>query len=459
MTTLSPTPAAAPATLADWLAHCERLHPTTIDLGLARVQQVRAHLGLQLDVPVFTVAGTNGKGSTCAMLEAILGQAGYRTAVYGSPHLVHFEERLRLNGEVVRAEVLLPHFAAVEAARVATGVSLTYFEFTTLAILRCIAAQPLDAAILEVGLGGRLDAVNVIDADCAVITSIDLDHMDWLGPDRESIGREKAGIMRAGRPVIVSDPVPPQSVIDHAEAIGADLWCFGRDFNYAGDRQQWGWSGRGRRCNALGYPALRGANQLINASGVLAALEAMRPRLPVPAQAVRNGLAFVELPGRFQVVPGQPTLVLDVAHNPHAAAVLAQNLDQMGFFPRTHVVLGAMADQDLAGLAAPLLPLVDAWYLTDLATPRAATASQLAAAIEAAREARPAGGAPLPAAMLHRSSDPHQALMAALGAADPADRIVVFGSFHTVGGILQQGLPRRGAAHLGGTSSTPINAA
>ena len=234
MTTLSPTPAAAPATLADWLAHCERLHPTTIDLGLARVQQVRAHLGLQLDVPVFTVAGTNGKGSTCAMLEAILGQAGYRTAVYGSPHLVHFEERLRLNGEVVRAEVLLPHFAAVEAARVATGVSLTYFEFTTLAILRCIAAQPLDAAILEVGLGGRLDAVNVIDADCAVITSIDLDHMDWLGPDRESIGREKAGIMRAGRPVIVSDPVPPQSVIDHAEAIGADLWCFGRDFNYAG---------------------------------------------------------------------------------------------------------------------------------------------------------------------------------------------------------------------------------
>jgi dihydrofolate synthase/folylpolyglutamate synthase len=420
---------------------------------------VRDHLGLRLDVPVFTVAGTNGKGSTCAMLEAILGQAGYRTAVYGSPHLVHFEERLRLNGELVRAEALLPHFAAVEAARVATGVSLTYFEFTTLAILHCIAAQPLDVAILEVGLGGRLDAVNVIDADCAVITSIDLDHMDWLGPDRESIGREKAGIMRPGRPVIVSDPVPPQSVIDHAEAIGADLWRFGRDFNYAGDRQQWGWSGRGRRWNSLGYPALRGANQLVNASGVLAALEAMRPRLPVPAQAVRNGLALVELPGRFQVVPGQPTLVLDVAHNPHAAAVLAQNLDQMGFFPRTHAVLGAMADKDLAGLVAPLLPLVDAWYLTDLATPRAATAQQLETAIGAARGARPADGAPLPAAMLHRSSDPHQALLAALKAADLADRIVVFGSFHTVGGVLQQGLPRLGAAHVGGTSSTPINAA
>lgn len=436
-------------TLSDWLAHCERLHPTTIDLGLERVQRVREHLGLRLDMPVFTVAGTNGKGSTCAMLEAILGQAGYRTAVYGSPHLVRFEERLRLNGEVVRAEALLPHFEAVEAARAATGASLTYFEFTTLAILRCIAAQPLDAAILEVGLGGRLDAVNIIDADCAVITSIDLDHTDWLGPDRESIGREKAGIMRAGRPAIVSDPVPPRSVIDHAEALGADLWLVGRDFNHAGDRQQWGWSGRGRRYNALGYPALRGANQLINASGVLAALEAMRPRLPVPAQAVRNGLALVELPGRFQVVPGQPALVLDVAHNPHAAAVLAQNLDQMGYFPRTHAVLGAMADKDVAGLVAPLLPLVDTWHLTDLPLARAASAAALAGAIEQARAARPAGAAPLPQASVHRHADPEVALKAALAAADPADRIVVFGSFHTVGGVLQKGLPRLGAAHLG----------
>lgn len=436
-----------PQTLSDWLAHCERLHPVTIQLGLDRVQRVRERLGLQFDVPVYTVAGTNGKGSTCAMLEAILLQGGYRTAVYGSPHLVHFEERLRLNGDVVRAEVLLPHFAAVEAAR--QGESLTYFEFTTLAILHCIAAQSLDVVILEVGLGGRLDAVNIIDADCAIITSIDLDHMDYLGPDREAIGREKAGIMRAGRPVIVSDPVPPRSVIDHAEALGADLWRFGRDFNYAGDRQQWNWSGRGRRYNAMAYPALRGANQLINASGVLAALDAMRPRLSVPAQAVRNGLAMVELPGRFQVVPGQPALVLDVAHNPHASAVLAQNLDQMGYFPRTHAVLGAMADKDLAGLVGPLLPLVDVWYLCDLPTPRAATAEALCSVLRAARAARPAGAAPLPVEVLHCSSDPQQALDAAVKAADPADRIVVFGSFHTIGGVLQHGLPRLGAAHVG----------
>ena len=438
---------AMPQTLSDWLAHCERLHPVTIALGLDRVQRVRERLGLAFEVPVFTVAGTNGKGSTCAMLEAILLQGGYRTAVYGSPHLVHFEERLRLNGDVVQAEVLLPHFAAVEAAR--GDESLTYFEFTTLAILHCMAAQPLDVVILEVGLGGRLDAVNIIDADCAVITSIDLDHMDYLGPDRESIGREKAGIMRAGRPVVVSDPVPPQSVIDHAAALGADLWLFGRDFNYAGDRQQWGWSGRGRRYNAMAYPALRGANQLVNAAGVLAALDALRPRLSVPAQAVRNGLALVELPGRFQVVPGQPTLVLDVAHNPHASAVLAQNLDQMGYFPRTHAVLGAMADKDIAGLVGPLLPLVEVWHLCDLPTPRAATAEALRAAIEQARAARPAGSAPLPAATLHVHPDPQQALAAALKGADPADRIAVFGSFHTVGGVLQHGLPRLGAAHVG----------
>lgn len=446
-------------TLSDWLAHCERLHPATIELGLERVQRVREQLGLRFDVPVFTVAGTNGKGSTCAMLEAILMQAGYRTAVYGSPHLVRFEERMRLNGEVVAPELLLPHFEAVEAARLATGQSLTYFEFTTLAILRAMSVQPLDAVILEVGLGGRLDAVNIIDADCAVITSIDLDHMDWLGPDREAIGREKAGIMRPGRPVVVSDPVPPQSVVDHAEALGADLWRFGRDFNYAGDRQQWGWSGRGRRWNALGYPALRGANQLINAAGVLAALEAMRPRLPVPAQAIRNGLALVELPGRFQVVPGQPTLVLDVAHNPHAAAVLAQNLDQMGYFPRTHAVLGAMADKDLAGLVAPLLPLVDTWHLCALDIGRAASPEQLREAIEAAAARRPAGSAPLPPMRVVLHADPVSALGESLKGADPTDRIVVFGSFHTVGGVLQKGLPRLGAAHVGPAAGIPTNAA
>ncbi|MEY2687009.1 MAG: hypothetical protein RL375_1207 [Pseudomonadota bacterium] len=459
--------------LADWLAHGERQHVKSIDLGLDRVAQVRDALGLRMHAPVFTVAGTNGKGSTCAMLEAILLQAGYRVAVYTSPHLVQFEERLRINGNAVRGEQLLPHFAAVEAARGSVG--LTYFEFTTLVILRCIAAQTLDAVILEVGLGGRLDAVNVIDADCAIVTAIDIDHTDFLGHTRESIGYEKAGILRTGRPAIIGDPVPPASVIDHAREIGAELWCFGKDFNYAGDRLQWSWSGRGRRHNSLGYPALRGANQLINASGVLAALEAMRPQLPVTAQAVRNGLAMVELPGRFQVVPGQPTLVLDVAHNPHAAAALSHNLDQMAYFPRTHAVFGAMADKDLPALVAPLLPLVDHWFCCDLPTARAASGEALAsmlrgltapgpvsvggagAQVAGTRTAPPTGAtgtlarrpAGLPPVSVEACSGPVAALHKALTGADPADRILVFGSFYTVGGVLQQGLPRLGAAHLG----------
>ena len=331
-----------PMDLQHWLAHAERLHPVGIDLGLERVRAVYERMKLRLDVPVITVAGTNGKGSTCAMLEAILRQAGYKTAVYGSPHLVHFTERLMLGGEPVEASVLAAHFEQVEAARGDT--SLTYFEFTTLAILSCIAAGGVDVAILEVGLGGRLDAVNVVDPDVAVITSIDLDHMDFLGPDRESIGREKAGIMRAARAVVISDPVPPQSVLDHAAQLGADLRRHGVDFVAQGDNQQWSWQGRSRRYSGLAYPALRGANQLINAAGVLAALETLHHRLPVTAQAVRNGLALVDLPGRFQMVPGRPALVLDVAHNAHAASALAENLDAMGFYPATHAVFGAMAE-------------------------------------------------------------------------------------------------------------------
>ncbi len=421
-------------TLDDWLAHCERLHPSTIDLTLDRVVAMRDRLSLHFVAPVVTVAGTNGKGSTCAMLESILGSAGYRVGVYTSPHLVRFEERCRIGGSVVDADALLPHFEAVESAR--QGMTLTYFEFTTLVFARLMAATPLDAVVLEVGLGGRLDAVNAFDTDCAIVTSIDIDHTAFLGFDRESIGREKAGILRAGKPAIVGDPEPPASVLDHAAAIGADLWCFGRDFNYAGDRQQWNWVGRGRRLNALAYPALRGANQLLNASGVLAGLEALRDKLPVPLQSVRQGLATVELPGRFQIVPGQPALVLDVAHNPHAVATLAANLDQMGFYPRTHAVFGAMRDKDLAGIVARIAPLVDAWYLCDLPTPRAAAAAELASLL-------PANAA----RSLH--GDASSALRAAVEAAEPADRIVVFGSFYTVGDVLKGGLPRLVARHVG----------
>ncbi len=425
-------------TLQDWLAHCEQLHPHAIDMGLDRVKAVAERLALHFEGPVITVAGTNGKGSTCAMLEAILLEAGYRTGVYTSPHLVHFEERCRLHGESASAEALAQAFAQVEAAR--GEVSLTYFEFSTLAILWLMAQSNLDVVILEVGLGGRLDAVNIIDPDCAVITSIDIDHTQLLGHGREQIGLEKAGIMRAGRPVVVSDPVPPDSLIAHAQAVGADLWRLGQDFNFSGDKQQWAWAGRGRRYSGLAYPALRGANQLVNASGVLAALEVLRPRIPVTAQAVRNGLALVELPGRFQIVPGEPVLVLDVAHNPHSVAALALNLDAMGFYPTTHAVFGAMADKDLQAMLERLGPLMDRWYFTDLPLPRAATAAQLQQQWQALNRRADATSS------THAS--PEAALQAAIAAAGGADRIVVFGSFYTVGGVLKDGIPRLHAKHL-----------
>lgn len=447
-----------PTSLTEWLAHCERQHPqgiSGIELGLDRVQRVARRMGLCMPCPVITVAGTNGKGSTCAMLEAIYSEAGYRTGVYTSPHLVHFQERCRIGRDMVAPEALLPAFAEVEQARRGDGgaddtgvVVLTYFEFTTLAILRTLSRSGIDVAILEVGLGGRLDAVNIIDPDCAVITSIALDHMALLGPDRESIGYEKAGIMRTGRPVVVSDPAVPQSVLDRAREVDADLWRIGLDFHFAGDQQQWGWathpSRGGRRYSGMAYPALRGANQLVNASGVLAAIETLRSRLPVTAQAVRNGLAMVELPGRFQIVPGQPTLVLDVAHNPHSVAALAENLDAMGFYPVTHAVFGAMADKDLGAMLARIAPLIDRWHLTDLPLARASRAVDLAQLLEA-RQLVP-GTAKSVVAGCHAT--PREALARAVFEADPADRIVVFGSFHTVGGVLGEGVPRLAAKHL-----------
>jgi dihydrofolate synthase / folylpolyglutamate synthase len=429
-------------TLADWLAYAERLHPKAIDMGLARVKTVADRMGLKFDCPIITVAGTNGKGSTCAMLEAILLEAGYRTGVYTSPHLVDFEERCRVRGDIVNATDLVAACARVERARALNDseITLTYFEFTTLAIMQLLIDAKLDVVILEVGLGGRLDAVNIFDTDCAIITSVDLDHMELLGNTRELIGFEKAGIMRPGKPVVVSDPVPPQSVIDHAAAVGADLWKFGTDFNFSGDKQQWGWAGRGRRYAGLAYPALRGANQLMNASGVLAALTALRDVLPVTAQAVRVGLSMVELPGRFQIIPGQPTLVLDVAHNPHSVAALAENLDAMGFYPCTHAVFGAMADKDVAPMLARMGPLIDKWYFTDLPTARAATGEVLQAKWQASNTRKDA--------VASAYKTPESALQAAVATADPADRIVVFGSFYTVGGILKGGLPRLFAKHL-----------
>jgi dihydrofolate synthase / folylpolyglutamate synthase len=422
-----------PTTLADWLAALETMHPKAIDMGLERVAQVKQRLGIRFDCPVIIVGGTNGKGSTCAMLESILLQAGYRVGLYTSPHLLDFNERARINGEPASDDMLVENFAAVEQQR--ADISLTYFEFTTLAILRLFAAANLDVVILEVGLGGRLDAVNVIDADVAIVTSVDIDHTEYLGDTREQIGFEKAGIFRAGRAAICGDPVPPKSLVEHAQAIGADLWLFGRDFNYSGDKQQWNFGGRAQRRNSLGYPSLRGANQLLNASAALAALEALRNRLPVGAQEVRNGLVMVDLPGRFQVLPGRPTVVLDVAHNPHAAATLAQNLANMGFHRYTYAVFGAMHDKDIAGVIAQLKEHIDHWCLTDLPLPRAATALQLKQKLlEAGVVPSDEPGAEC---TIQTFETPAAAFTNAQGRAGENDRIAVFGSFLTVAGVMR----------------------
>jgi dihydrofolate synthase/folylpolyglutamate synthase len=345
---------------------------------------------------------------------------------------VHFTERARLDGQPATDAQLVEQFEAVEAARGHTP--LTYFEFTTLAVLRLFQQQAPDVSILEIGLGGRLDAVNIVDADCAIVTCIDIDHAEFLGDTRERIGWEKAHVWRTGRPAILTDPVPPQSALDYAAEIGADLWRFGRDFNYSGDRQQWGYGGRGQRRNSLAYPALRGANQLLNASGALAALESLRDRIPVSAQAVRQGLATVELPGRFQVLAGRPSVVLDVGHNPHAVAHLAANLDSMGFFPYTYAVFGMMADKDIAGTIAHLRGRVDHWLCVDLPGPRAARASELARYLHEAGIVPGRGEDAERTISCHAS--PREALAVARERADENDRIVVFGSFLTVADVL-----------------------
>ena len=412
--------------LDQWLSHLETAHPVGIDMGLARITRVKESLGLKFACPVITVGGTNGKGSTCAFLESILLAAGYKVACHTSPHLLRFNERARMNGADVSDADLLKAFERVEQARcrLSDPPTLTYFEFTTLAIMDIFANASVDAVILEVGMGGRLDAVNIVDADCAIVTSIDLDHMAYLGKTREAIAFEKAGIFRTRAIAICADPMPPTSLINHANAIGADLWLMGKDYSFTGDQQQWGWTGRGKRFSGLGYPALRGANQLLNASAVIAALIALHDRLPVSAQDIRNGLALVELPGRFQVLPGRPTVVLDVAHNPHAAATLAESIEAMAYHPYTYAVFGAMADKDIDGVLKPLLNTVDYWYCTDLPTPRAASASDLAKRLRAFNKE----------ALVFM--DPGAAYQAALDKAGEGDRILVFGSFYTVSGVM-----------------------
>jgi len=417
-----------PATVEAWLAYLETLHPKGIALGLDRVRAVAAKLDATIACPVITVTGTNGKGSTCAMLEAILRSAGYRVGLYTSPHLVRYHERVRVGGIEVTDAELLEAFGVVEDARLATAdvqgqpILLTYFEFGTLAALWLFARAGLEALVLEVGLGGRLDAVNIVDADVAVLTSVDIDHVEYLGAEREGIGREKAGIFRRGKPAVCGDRDPPASVIAVAAAVGAILHVAGRDFGHVAEGMQWRYSGQRERFG-LPFPALRGKYQLGNAAVVLATLDLLRDRLPVSAGALRDGLLNVVLPGRFEVLPGRPTIVLDVAHNPHAARALAESLGDMGYHPETYAVCGMLADKDIAGVVEAIRARVDHWYVAPLPGPRGATAAQMRAALLWA------GVVP---AAVRTFAAMGEAVAAARADAGEADRIVVFGSFLTV---------------------------
>lgn len=409
-------------TLDDWLAWMEAHHPSRIELGLGRIAEVAARLPLCIDKPVISVGGTNGKGSCVAFLEAMLGAAGYRVGAYTSPHLLRYNERVRIAGVPVGDAQLCAAFAAVE--RALGSVSLTYFEFGTLAALWLFQREPLDVLILEVGLGGRLDAVNLIDADVAVLTTIDLDHQDWLGADRDAIGREKAGIFRRGRPAICIDPEPPRALLEYARDCGAHWLPLGEAFTMTCDEGGWQWRGDGlpRPAWYLDLPLPR--LPLPSAAAALAALHCLP--LPVDEAAIRRGLEQATLPGRFQRLQrGAVEIVLDVAHNPQAARWLAARLAQQPP-KRTHALFALMADKDLAGVVEPLRAHIDHWWLGELPdNPRALDASALE------RWLRDAG-----IDSVERGGTVAEVYEAALARLGPGERLVVFGSFFTVAAVL-----------------------
>ncbi len=406
-------------TLSEWLAWQETLHPVAIDLGLERVAAVARRLGCLRPAPtLITVAGTNGKGSTLAMLESILRRAGYRTGCYTSPHLFRYNERLRIDGESVADARWCEAFARIDAAR--GEDSLTYFEFGTLAALDIMGAEPLDVALLEVGLGGRLDAVNIVDADVAVVTSIGLDHTEWLGDTREAIGAEKAGIFRAGRPAVCGDAAPPDSLREAAAAVGAPLRVLGEDFFVRHSGKRWHWQGVAGCYQELAWPGLPGVHQLANAATALAALECLHERLPVGESAVVAGLKWVELPGRVQIVPGAVEQVLDVSHNAQAALALVDALRHRPLRGDTHAVIGMMADKDVAAFIGALQSQVDHWYPVGLPVARALDVETLAAALRGS-------GAPVESCASVREAGARLARRTRRG-----DRILVCGSFYTV---------------------------
>lgn len=405
----------ATSPLATWLSYLEHLHSKTIDLGLTRVNEVAGRMAVVKPAPfVFTVAGTNGKGTTCRTLESVLMAAGYRVGVYSSPHLVRYTERVRVQGEELAEAAHTASFAEIEAAR--GEISLSYFEFGTLSALWLFKQARLDVVILEVGLGGRLDATNIVDADVAVVTSIALDHTDWLGPDRESIGREKAGIFRSGRPAIVGEPDMPHTIADVAAEKGAVLRRRGVDWRYASGEQGWDFSDERGTLAGLPLPQV----PMPNAATALAALRASG--LTVSEQAIRDGIRQAMLPGRFQIIGEAPRVILDVAHNPHAAAYLAGRLKSLPKTGRVLAVIGMLHDKDIAGTLANLMAEVDCWYCAPLEGPRGATAEQL---LEHLRTGR-------------ACADVAQAWHTAMADAGPEDTVLVCGSFHTVAHVMEE---------------------
>ena len=420
------------STLGDWLHWQEGLHPRAIDLGLERVAIVARRLGI--DRPrarVITVGGTNGKGSTVTYLEAMLQALGYRPGAYTSPHLLRYNERIRIAGQEATDEAIIAAFEAVDQAR--SDISLTYFEFGTLAALHLFRAAACDVWLLEVGMGGRLDAVNILDADVAVLTNVDLDHTDWLGHDRASIGREKAGIMRSGRPVILGSAAMPDSVTAYATRLGSDSRSLGRDFDFGQESgtRHWWWRGRGAHWRGLPLPGLTGPHQLANAAAALAALEALGEPAKRLHSVARRILPQVRLAGRQQWIAGPPDWLLDVAHNAAAAARLAARLRAVPVPGQVRCVFGLLRRKDLDGVVTPLLPLVDQWYLLELAGGDALAAASVAAHLRA-YDARIAslGAADELVARVRRESD-------------RADCIVAFGSFRVVAEIMRALSPVR----------------
>jgi dihydrofolate synthase / folylpolyglutamate synthase len=414
--------------LEQWLAYQTQVHPQAIDLGLDRLKQVLDRLGWRPPkVPVITVAGTNGKGSVSGYCASIMAAAGYRVGTFTSPHLRDYRERIRVHDRWVSAQELVSAFERIEAARGQVG--LTFFEFNTLAALLVFEAAKLDAWVLEIGMGGRLDAVNVVDPDVAVVVSIGLDHQEYLGATLEAIAREKAGIFRRGRPAVLGSPDMPVVVEDTARGIGAALKRPGSEYTYV--REDAAWQYRGSRWNLphLPAPALVGDTQYANAATALAALEEIDTRLPISAAAVAQGLERVRLVARFQVIAparsGAPTWILDVAHNPAAARVLAGNLRDLPSAGRTLAVCGILTDKDAAGVAAELRDCVDVWWCVSTEGERGRSGSALAETVrlEVAAPVQAADSTPAGCA-------------AALAHANPSDRILVFGSFHTVGPAL-----------------------